>query len=138
MECRVLSCGGAKGRHAKTKKVIIWRVFAWRPFAFSPLFVVSLLGGAKGRRAKTRHSDFGGFSRGDLSSRQAKIRQKGGEKATHEKCRTFVLRGERSPCENTKKSPFGGFSRGAISPFRPENTIIRHGTNQPPYFRKKT
>jgi len=48
------------------------------------------------------------------------------------KCRTFVWRGERSPCENTKKSPFCGFSCGAFSPFRPE-TIIRHGTNQPPY-----
>jgi len=77
--------------------------------------------------------DLGGFSRGDLSPRQAKIRQTGGEKAMHEKCRTFVWRGERSPCENTKKSPFGGFSRGAFSPFRPENTIIRHGTNPPPY-----
>jgi len=28
--------------------------------------------------------------------------------------------------------PFGGFSRGDLSPFRLENTIIRHGTNQPP------
>ena len=80
------------------------------------------------------NGDLGGFSRGDLSPRQAKIRQTGGEKATHEKCRTFVWRGERSPCENTKKSPFSGFSRGAFSPFRPENTIIRHGTNQPPYL----
>jgi len=56
----------------------------------------------------------------------------GGDKAKHEKFRTFVWRGERSPCENTKKWPFGGVSRGDLSPFRPENTIIRHGTNQPP------
>jgi len=46
--------------------------------------------------------DFGGFSRGDLSPRQAKIRQTGGGKAVHEKCRTFVWQGERPPCENTK------------------------------------
>jgi len=77
-------------------------------------------------------SPFRGFSHGDLSPRQANIRQTGGEKATHEKCRTFVWRGERSPCENTNKSPFGGFSRCAF--FCPENTIIRHGTNQPPYI----
>ena len=81
-----------------------------------------------------KKSPCGGFSRGDLSPRQAKIRQTGGEKAKHEKCRTFVWRGERSPCENTKKWPCGGFSRGAFSHFRPENTIIRHGTNQPPNY----
>ena len=79
----------------------------------------------------TKKSSFGGFSRGDLSPHQAKIRQTGGEKATHKKRRTFVWRGERSPGKKTKKSPFGGFSRGAFSPFRPENTIIRHSTNQP-------
>jgi len=65
--------------------------------------------------------------------RQAKIRQTVAENATHEKCRTFVWRGERSPCQNMKLSPFGGFSRGAFSPFRPEKAIIRHGTNQPLY-----
>ena len=75
--------------------------------------------------------DFVGFSHGDFSPRQAKIRQTVAENAT-QMWRTFVWRGERSPCENTKKSSFGGFSRGALSPFRPENTIIRHGTNQPP------
>ena len=35
-------------------------------------------------------------------------------------------------CENPTKSPFGGFSRGDLSRFRPENTFIRHGINQPP------
>jgi len=33
MECRVLSCGGAKSCHAKTRKVTIWRGFAWRLFS---------------------------------------------------------------------------------------------------------
>jgi len=31
-----------------------------------------------------------------------------------------------------QKLPFGGFSRGDLSRFRPENTFIRHDTNQPP------
>ena len=48
LECRVLSCSGAKGRHAKTRKITNWRVFAWRLSAFSP-------GGATGRHAKTRY-----------------------------------------------------------------------------------
>ena len=60
-----------------------------------------------------------GFSHGDLSPRQAKIRQTVAESATHGMSRTFVWRGERSPCENTKMSPFGGFSRGDLSRFRP-------------------
>jgi len=86
---------------------------------------------AKDRHAKTRQMV---ILHGDLSPRQAKIRQTVDENATHGMPRTFVWRGERSPCENTKKSPFGGFSRGAFSPFRPEKAIIRHGTNQPPYY----
>ena len=63
--------------------------------------------------------DFGGFSHGDLSPRQANIRQTVAENLTHGMSRTFVWRGERSPCENTKKSPFGGFSRGDLSRYRP-------------------
>ena len=63
-------------------------------------------------RENPTNGDFVGFSHGGLSSRHAKIGQIGGEKATHEKCRTFEWRGERSPCENT----------------------IIHGTNQPPYL----
>jgi len=65
---------------------------------------------------------FVGFSHGDLSPRQAKIRQTVAENATHGILRTFVWRGERSPCENTKKSPFGGFSRCAFSPRKHDNT----------------
>jgi len=41
-------------------------------------------------RENTPNGDFGGFSPGDLSPRQAKKRQTGGEKATHEKCRTLA------------------------------------------------
>jgi len=133
MECRELSCGGAKGRHAKTRKshhLAGFRVATFRVFA--PICRIFAWRGERSPRENTPNGDFGGVSRGDLSPRQAKIRQTGGEKATHKKCRTLVWRGERSPCENTKKSPFGGFSRGAFSPFRPENTIIRHETNQPP------
>ena len=57
------------------------------------------------------NGDFGGFSHGDLSPRQA-------ENATHEMSRTLLWQGERSPCKNTKKSPFGGFLRGDLSSFR--------------------
>ena len=64
MECRVLSCGGAKGRHAKTRKshrlvgfrVSTFRVFAWR--------------GEMSPRENPPNSDFspfGGFSRGAFS-----------------------------------------------------------------------
>jgi len=80
-----------EGRHAKTRKrhhLAGFRVATFRVFA--PVC-----------RENTPNGDFVGFLRGDLLPRQAKIRQIGGEKATHEKCRTFVWRGEISPCENT-------------------------------------
>ena len=41
-------------------------------------------------RENPPNGDVGGFSHGDLSPRQAKIRKTGGEKATHEKCRSFA------------------------------------------------
>ena len=78
--------------------------------------------------------DFGGFLLGDLSPRQAKIRQTEAKERNTWNVAFFWWRGVRSPCENIKKSPVGGFSRGAFSRFCPENTLIRHGTNQPPYF----
>ena len=59
-----------------------------------------------------------------------------GLNATLVKWRTFVWRGEKSPCENTKNSPFEGFSRGAFLRFRPEFTLIRHGTHRPPYHNR--
>jgi len=82
--------------------------------------------GAKTRKVATHNSpngDLGGFYHGDLSPRQAKIRQTEAENATHGMSRTFVWRVEKSPCENTKKSPFGGFSRGDLSP---RQAKIRH------------
>jgi len=97
---------------------------------------INVFSGQKRERSPRENppkGDFVGFSHGDLSPLQAKIRQTVLENATHGMSRTFVWRGKRSPCKNTKESPFGGFSRGAFSPFRPENTIILHGTNQPPY-----
>ena len=76
---------------------------------------------ARGRHAKTRQIT--------IFARQAKIGQTGGEKSTHEKRHTFVWRGERSPRENTQIQNLASFQ---VTPFHPENTIIRHGTNQPP------
>ena len=67
-------------------------------------------------RENPPNGDFGGFSHGDLSPRQAKIRQTVAENATHGMSRTFVWRGERSPREYPKKSTFGEFSRGELHP----------------------
>jgi len=77
--------------------------------------------GERSPRENTLNGDFVGFSHGDLSPRQAKIRQTVAENATRGMSRTFVWRGERSPCENTKKSSFGGFSRGAFLPRKHDN-----------------
>jgi len=95
-------------RHLAGFRVVPFRVFARR--------------GERSPRENPLNGDFGGFSHGDLSPRQAKIRQTGGEKATHEKCHTFVWRGDRSPCENTKTSPFGGYSRDDLSPQKHERS----------------
>jgi len=104
----------------KSDKITTWRVFSWRPFARPCKDTTNRSENTKGRHAKTRQMvTFSCFSHSDLSPRQAKIRQTEGEKATHENCRTFVWRGERSSCKNTNKSPFGGFSCCAFSPFRP-------------------
>ena len=154
MPCRIIVFSGRKGekakrRHAKTRQMVTFSCFRmaiFRPttrkydiFHASPfrlLFVVDLIFAWRGERSPRENppkSPFGVFSRGDLSPRQAKTPQSVGENATRRMSRTFVWRGERSPCENTKKSPFGGVLRGAFSRFRPKNTLIRHGTNQPPY-----
>jgi len=96
---------------------------------------ISVFSGRKRERSQRENppnGDFGGFSHGDIRPRQAKIRQTV-KHATHEMSRTFVWRGEKTSCTTTKKSPFGGVLRGAFSHFRPENTLIRHDTNQPPY-----
>ena len=90
--------------------VVLNSVFSWRKRERSP-------------RENPPNGDFGGFSHGDLSPRQANMRQTVAENATHGMSGTFVWRGEMSPCENQKKSPFGGFSRGTFSRFCPENTL---------------
>ena len=80
---------------------------------------INVFSGRKRERSPRKNppkGDFVGFSHGDLSPRQAKIRQRVAENATHGISRTFVWRGERSPCENPPKSPFGVFSRGDLSP----------------------
>ena len=79
---------------------------------------INVFSGRKRERSPRENppkGDFVGFSHGDLSPRQSKIRQTGGEKATHEKYRTFMWRGERSPCENTKSHHLASFR---VAPFR--------------------
>ena len=127
MECRELSCGGAKGHRAKIRQN--HRLAGFRVATFRPAMQRYDKQGQKDERSPRENppnGDFFVFSHGHLSTRQAKKRQTGGEKATHEKCRTFVWRGERSPCENTKKPKFGEFSRGDLSRFRGETAKGRH------------
>jgi len=66
---------------------------------------INVFSGQKRERSPRENppkGDFVGFSHGDLSSRQAKIRQTVAENATRGMSRAFVWRGERSPCQNTK------------------------------------
>ena len=111
----VFSHGDHSPRHTKVRHfscVVWWLIYA---ISYKRVF------GAKTRNVATRKlakSDFVGFSHGELSPRQAKIRQTVAENSTHGMSRTFVWRGERSPCENTIKSSFGGFARGDLSRFR--------------------
>jgi len=122
----------AKRCHAKTRQIVTFSCFRMATFRpatqkyatfhalrFRLLFLASLpYGGCfvpcrinvfsgrkreKSPRENPLNSDFGGISHGDLSPRQAKIRQTVAENATRGMSRTFVWRGERSPCENTKK-----------------------------------
>ena len=44
----------------------------------------------------------------------------------------LCLAGRKVAMQKPAKSPFGGLSRGDLLRFRPENTLIRHGTNQQP------
>ena len=91
--------------------------------------------GAKTKRSPRKNppnDDFFVFSHGDFLPRHTKVRDNPCVAFSATVCRIFAWRGERSPCENPAKSPFCGFSRGNLSRFRPENTFIRHGINQPP------
>jgi len=97
--------------------------------------VLSCFRGEKAPRENPPNGDFCVFSHGDLSPRNTKVRDIPCVAFSATVRRIFVWRGERSPCEDPTKSPFGGFSRGDLSRFRPENTFIRHGINQPPYVK---
>ena len=92
--------------------------------------------GEKSPRENPPNGDFFVFSHGDLSPRHTKVRDIPCLAFSATVCRIFAWRGERSPCENPTQWPFGGFSRGDLSRFRPKNTFIRHGINQPPYIGK--
>ena len=85
-------------------------------------------------RKNPPNDDFFVFSHGDLSPRHTKVRDSPCVAFSATICLIFAWRGERPPCKNPTKSPFGGFSRGDLLRFRPENTCIRHGMNQPPYL----
>jgi len=130
MSFRIIVFSRRKGATRKPAKWWLFRVFAWRPFApphgSMTLFMRRLLASClsylclAGKRghAKTRQNHhLVGFSRGDLSPRQAKTRK-----------------GAKRKPAIWWKSLFGRFSRGDFSRFLPENTLIRHGTNQPPYY----
>ena len=128
----VFSHGGRSPRHTKvrhfscvTSSPNICRIFAWRGES-SPREIRE-----KAPRENPPNGDFFMFSHGDLSPRHTKVRDSPCVAFSATVCPIFAWRGERSPCENPLKSPFGGFSRGDISRFHPENTLIRHGTNQP-------
>jgi len=116
----------AKGRHAKTRQnqhLACFRVATFRP---------AIRKREKAPRENPPNGAFFVFLHGDLSPRHTKVRDILCVAFSAIVCRIFACRGERSPCENPPKSPFGWFSHGDLSRFRPENTLIRHGTNQPP------
>ena len=88
----------------------------------------------RGEKAKRRHAknppngDFFVFSHGGLSPRHTKVRV--AFSATV--CRVFAWRGDSRHAKTRQNHLLAGFSRGDLSRFRPENTFIRHGINQPP------
>jgi len=125
--------GEAKGRHAKTRQnhnLVGFCVATFRVFA--PVCRIFAWRDKRSPRENPPNCDFFVFSHGYLSPCHTKVRDIPCVAFSATVCRIFAWRGERSPCENPPKSPFGGFSRGDLSRFRPENTFIRHGTNQPP------
>jgi len=124
---------GAKRRHVKTRQMGTFSCF--RMATFRPARQRYDKQGLKRERSPRKNppnDDFFVFSHGDLSPRHTKVRDILCVAFSATVCRGFAWRGERSPCENPTISPFGGFSRGDLSRFRPENTFIRHGVNQPP------
>jgi len=112
--------GGAKCRHAKTRQN--HHLAGFRVATFLPAW----------RKGATPNGDVFVFSHGDLSLHHTKVRDIPCDAFSATVCRNFAWRGERSPRKNPPKSSFGGFSHGDLSRFRPLNTLIQHGTNQPP------
>jgi len=111
---------------AKTRKV------ATRKPACSPLFVVSLPGGAKRRHAKRRQMVIlAGFRVATFRPTRQRYDK---QEAKRRRMKSVVLAcgGAKGRHAKTRKSHnLVGFR---VAPFRRENTIIRNGTNQPPYF----
>ena len=85
--------------------------------------------GEKAPRRNPPNGDFFVFSHGDLSPRHTKVRDIPCVAFSPTVFRIFAWR-----CVRRKpaKIPLGGFSPGDLSRVRPENTLIRHGTKQPP------
>ena len=105
----------------KSDKITIWRVSRGD---LSPHHAKIRQTGAKTRKVAARkppNGDFRVFAWRPFAP-PGKVTTNKRRRETHEKCRTFVWWGERSPCKNTKKSPFYGFSRGAFSPRKHDNT----------------
>ena len=96
--------------------------------------VVSVVFSGRKRKRSPRENppncDFGEFSLGDLSPRQAKI-DKQYQKTQRVEYRVLSSGGAKSRHAKTRTSHhLAGFR---VAHFRSENTLIRHGTNQPPY-----
>ena len=106
-----LCLAGRKVATRKPAKITIWRVFAWRPFAPPDKDTTNRGENAKGRHAKTRQMvTFSCFYKATFRPATRKY-------ATFHALRFWLLFVVSLPDE----------AKG-----RPENTIIRHGTNQPP------
>ena len=139
-------CENAKMKD-KITTLKTWRVFAWRPFAPPGVnttdgrrklatykCVVSSPGGAKGRHAKTRHMVT--FSCFRVATFRPARQRYDKQEAKRRNTKSVVLScgGAKGRHAKTRKSDhLAGFRVAPFRLFRPENTIIRNGTNQPPY-----
>jgi len=70
----------------------------------------------------------------DISPRQAKTRQTGCKKATCEKYSYFRMAGRKVAMRKHEQFTIWWVFAWRFFAFSPQNTIIRHGTNQPPYI----
>jgi len=125
IEYRVLSCGGAKIRQNN-------HLAGFRVATFRPAMQRYDKQGRKRERSprENRQMVTFVFSHGDLSPRQAKIRQTRGE---GRRMKSVVLSCGGAKGRHAKTRTNHHLAGFCVAPFRPENTIIRHGKNQPPY-----